>query len=427
VFLLINGLKQQTEEFIMQKSRLLTFLGIAFLSLSVTGCQRISTQSTGSSCPVIPYYFNDVIVRNNADGSIPLIPVDTGILPPNEQYSIQLSNGYSLALSDKNPKSESSPDLLDCKYKVKLTPIMQARITPVIDIKTFKKLQVFWISKKYLQDFPQEPLSSSQLVVLLVSQTFFVIGVFVVLFLNIKTTQKRSEKRTKELIVQTTNQAFNQLVVQSKHQLEELYRKFKEKIKVVSDQVVELNSRITLSSALMSPQETKIPQPQDSYYPPISVNNYPDSFSSDIPLVTSPLSKAYTSSTKRQIDEVIEQFNDGNNSYFKSDLFYPLKLTQVSINREIGIDYHTIINFEPTDDMFQASYLRIMADSENWLLPNPGSLNFGQIINRLEQNSDIFIIGQGAASLPQRRLIKPAKLRDIGSGLWEVEEPGVFQ
>jgi hypothetical protein len=53
---------------------------------------------------------------------------------------------------------------------------MQARITPVIDIKTFKKLQVFWISKKYLQDFPQEPLSSSQLVVLLVSQTFFVIG-----------------------------------------------------------------------------------------------------------------------------------------------------------------------------------------------------------------------------------------------------------
>jgi hypothetical protein len=229
VFLLINGLKQQTEEFIMQKSRLLTFLGIAFLSLSVTGCQRISTQSTGSSCPVIPYYFNDVIVRNNADGSIPLIPVDTGILPPNEQYSIQLSNGYSLALSDKNPKSESSPDLLDCKYKVKLTPIMQARITPVIDIKTFKKLQVFWISKKYLQDFPQEPLSSSQLVVLLVSQTFFVIGVFVVLFLNIKTTQKRSEKRTKELIVQTTNQAFNQLVVQSKHQLEELYRKFKEK------------------------------------------------------------------------------------------------------------------------------------------------------------------------------------------------------
>jgi hypothetical protein len=44
-------------------------------------------------------------------------------------------------------------------------------------------------------------------------------------------------------------------------------------------------------------------------------------------------------------------------------------------------------------------------------------------MRNLHENPEIFVVESGSETL---RLIKPAKLKSVSSGLWEIEEPGEF-
>jgi hypothetical protein len=136
-------------------------------------------------------------------------------------------------------------------------------------------------------------------------------------------------------------------------------------------------------------------------------------------------------------DEMIEQFNSQNRDYFRDDRFQPLtltqrsidgqvpvKLTQQSIKEQVVLNGCRILQLEVPFDSSQASYLTTKIDKENWLIPNIISPYIGKIMSNLDENPEIFTVESGSGSL---RLIKPAKLKSVSLGLWEIEEPGEFQ
>jgi hypothetical protein len=134
---------------------------------------------------------------------------------------------------------------------------------------------------------------------------------------------------------------------------------------------------------------------------------------------------------------MIEQFNSQNRDYFRDDRFQPLtltqrsidgqvpvKLTQQSIKEQVVLNGCRILQLEVPFDSSQASYLTTKIDKENWLIPNIISPYIGKIMSNLDENPEIFTVESGSGSL---RLIKPAKLKSVSLGLWEIEEPGEFQ
>jgi hypothetical protein len=124
------------------------------------------------------------------------------------------------------------------------------------------------------------------------------------------------------------------------------------------------------------------------------------------------------------IDEVIDRFNSRDSFYFRDSHFQPLVLSKASRDGQIGLDAKRIIQLETVGDLSQASYLKVDLDGENWLIPNAASPYVGQILNRLEENQEIFMVFPGSGEL---QLKKPAKLKNTGSGLWEIAERGEFQ
>lgn len=128
-----------------------------------------------------------------------------------------------------------------------------------------------------------------------------------------------------------------------------------------------------------------------------------------------------------QLQEIIDRFNQQRPELFRDLLFQPLTLTQQSI-QGYGPNGRQILQLEAPVDTSQAAYLKFEMDNTSWLIPNITSRYIRKIIDNLPENSDIFtiitIIRQGYGFSPQ--LIKPAKLKAISNGLWEIEEPGEF-
>jgi hypothetical protein len=140
---------------------------------------------------------------------------------------------------------------------------------------------------------------------------------------------------------------------------------------------------------------------------------------------------------KSMTDEMVEQFNSLNLDYFRDDKFQPLtltqraidgqvqvRLTQQSVHGQVVLNGHRILQLEAPSDRSQASSLTTEIDKENFLIPNITSVYIRQIMNNLEENPEIFAVESGSGIL---RLVKPAKLKSVSSGLWEIEEPGIFQ
>lgn len=127
---------------------------------------------------------------------------------------------------------------------------------------------------------------------------------------------------------------------------------------------------------------------------------------------------------KSMTDEMIEQFNGQNRDYFRDGKFHPLTLTQQSIQGQVGLNARRIVQLEVPSDSSQASYLTTEIDRENWLIPNITSPYFSQVMRNLHENPEIFTVESGSGTL---RLIKPAKLKSVSLGLWEIEEPGEFE
>jgi hypothetical protein len=124
-----------------------------------------------------------------------------------------------------------------------------------------------------------------------------------------------------------------------------------------------------------------------------------------------------------QIKELVTQFNHHNRELFNDSRFQPLKLTQQLPQRQVGLDTRQIIQLEVTSDSLHTSYLKIEIDREHWLIPNIISNQIRRIMNNLSENPEIFVVHSGSGTL---KLVRPAKLKNIGFELWEIEEPGEF-
>ncbi|MEB3119662.1 MAG: hypothetical protein VKL41_00380 [Snowella sp.] len=135
-------------------------------------------------------------------------------------------------------------------------------------------------------------------------------------------------------------------------------------------------------------------------------------------------SSPYTSSElSQELTELVAQFNHQNREPFNDSRFQALKLTQQSTQGQVGLNAHRILELEMCTDNSQASYLKFEMDGENWLIPNITSSYISQIMRNLDENRDIFVIHPGSGTL---QLLRPAKLKNIGSNLWGIEEPGEF-
>lgn len=126
-----------------------------------------------------------------------------------------------------------------------------------------------------------------------------------------------------------------------------------------------------------------------------------------------------------EIESILTHFNNNNKDYFRDSRFQPLTLTQSAIHgNESRMDGCPIIQFESTE-LSNAEYLKVEANGEKFLLPNITSPRFHKIINGLHEYSGIFFVPLGDNF--SLKLIKLAKLKEISSKLWEIEEPGEFQ
>jgi hypothetical protein len=124
-----------------------------------------------------------------------------------------------------------------------------------------------------------------------------------------------------------------------------------------------------------------------------------------------------------QLKKIIYEFNNNNKTYFNDPQFELLTLTKESIQGHVGLDARRIIELESCTDNSQASFLKFEMDGENWLFPNITSPYISQIMRNLGEYTEFFIIHPGSEIL---QLIRPAKLKNIGSNLWGIEELGEF-
>jgi hypothetical protein len=125
----------------------------------------------------------------------------------------------------------------------------------------------------------------------------------------------------------------------------------------------------------------------------------------------------------KDIDLIIAKFNSQDKLYFDDSQFHPVKLTKESIQGLVGIDGRRTIRFEQAEPS-QGTYLEFSLDSKNWLIPNITSPYYNQILNQVSANPEIFAINLGSGN---SQLVRPAKLKSVSSGVWEIAEPGEFQ
>jgi hypothetical protein len=139
----------------------------------------------------------------------------------------------------------------------------------------------------------------------------------------------------------------------------------------------------------------------------------------------SPIS-ATTLGSDTQIDikgweKLVDEFNKRNKEHFACLNPQFLKLTDQSIYDRRSRDGSLLVQLVFAQEN-EASYLKIEANQVNWLFPNIFSARVEKIINNLK--TSIFTVDY---SLNNPQLIKPAKLKEVSSGIWEIDEPGIFQ
>ena len=133
-------------------------------------------------------------------------------------------------------------------------------------------------------------------------------------------------------------------------------------------------------------------------------------------------SKPQEDTKSKLIDDIITNFNQKNSDYFKNNnIFEALDLTRRTKEGERDTGFTPIIELEFSSDNFNCAYLKVEIDGENWLIPNAASINLPRILKNLEQYPGLFDIDSGLGEII---LVKPAKIREIGSRLWEIEQPG---
>jgi hypothetical protein len=125
------------------------------------------------------------------------------------------------------------------------------------------------------------------------------------------------------------------------------------------------------------------------------------------------------------LEQIIENFNNQNNAYFYDSQFVPLGLTQESIRGSVRAGGYSTIQLTSFNDVHKNSFLKIELEEDNWLIPNVTSPYLRRILRNLEGYPQIFSVA--ISGINKLTLIKPAKLKEVSSGLWEIAEKGEFE
>jgi hypothetical protein len=407
----MNGLKQQIEETIMRKSYLLRSLGIVSIFSLLMSCNQ--QNNTGEIiCPVVPNSVNVLVLKEKS----PFIFLKK---ESQDKFLIKLSKGYRLNLLNRNPQAEKEKEIEDCQYQAELTSDIKDGLSKNLDITQGS----FWIEKQYLEDFPQDTFSLQFLLPLILSviQTLIII-ISLIILLNVRANQKRSEKKIREGINKIPNEILNQLSSPSNNPLDSYYQRTKKKFNIVSSQITELKE-LNLS-ALSKPQYPSAYNPVDDHSTVKNPNTSNDYYE-DKSVVETPQDYDSPSPTHRQIDQIIENFNNQNKAYFSDYRFVPLGLTQESRQGSVGAGGYSKIQLQSFNNVNQDSYLKIELEGDNWLIPNADSPYLRQTLKSLQEYPQIFSIVR--SGINKLTLIKPAKLEEVSSGIWEIAEIGEFE
>ena len=407
----MNGLKQQIEEKMMKKSYLLKFLGILSIFSLLISCEP--QNNTGKIiCPVVPSSVNVLVLKEE----LPSVFLKK---QSKEEVTIKLSKGYRLNLLNGNPEAKKAKKIEDCQYQAELTSDIKDVLSKNPDITQGS----FWIEKQYLEDFPQDTFSLQFLLPLILSviQTLIII-ILLIIILNVRANQKRSEKKIREGINKIPNEILNHLSSPINNSLESYYQRTKKKFQTVSSQITEIKE-LNLSALSKTPySDTSTPVDNNLIVKiPDTSNNYYDNES----VIKTPQDYDFSPPIHRQIDQVIENFNNQNKAYFNDSRFAPLGLTQESRQGSVGAGGYSTIQLESFNDINQDSYLKIELDGDNWLIPNAASPYLRDTLKSLQEYPEIFSIA--TSGINKLTLIKPAKLKEVSSGLWEIAEIGEFE
>jgi hypothetical protein len=124
---------------------------------------------------------------------------------------------------------------------------------------------------------------------------------------------------------------------------------------------------------------------------------------------------------KKEWKKLVDEFNKRNKDHFTSLNLQFLKLNYQSIHGKPSTTGSIIVQLVSSTES-EASYLKIEADQENWLFPNILSMQVDKIISNLK--TSIFTRDPNSNN---RGLIKPARLEEVSSDLWEIAETGEFE
>lgn len=189
------------------------------------------------------------------------------------------------------------------------------------------------------------------------------------------------------------------------HQLESKVSELESKVSELVSKISEIESKV--SELQQSENQKKSAQ--------VSLTNQSQVVSE------SSLSDFQNISISSNLQDIVDKFNERNKDHFTRLSPQFLKLNVPSIHGVPSPTGSTIVQLVSAQEN-EASYLKIEADQENWLFPNIISAQVDKIISILKPS--IFTID---FSLKNPQLKKPAKLKEVSSGIWEIAEIGEFE
>ncbi len=211
------------------------------------------------------------------------------------------------------------------------------------------------------------------------------------------------DQRTQHLLTHVSNQNTNQ---------GELYKKNKERLLEITEKLSNIENLIyslEVAQAQVKPSNHEV-NPTQSF-----LMKFPETHQLEVDKTQSPVAK------EKEIDIITKHFNDNDKNYFQSLKFQTLKLKKEDID-------NGIIKFELTE-LNQELFLKVEVDSKQFLFPNINSSRIYMVMNRFKKGEDyhgIFEVPQGDTDSTSWQLIKPAKLKEVNHGIWEIEELGEF-
>jgi hypothetical protein len=390
---------------------------LLFTPIVITTIFVLTFPSWANDCPTIPEQTKEVTVKDH---------IATLRTEPNKlsKKGSPIFKGEKLNIVDINPTEDSEGNDY-CWYKVR----------PVND----KNNKEYWITSIGLKEFSSwqkiaghksEPSNLSQvnkddswmswLIWLWFLPVIPTVILSTALFKKIKNEQVEREKLFNESVIELDNlESTISKVKEEQIKIEEHFDNsintiIENNYEIIKSNIDNLNSSSEVIESILDSVKTKKESSSE-----ISNNENINNKTENKEDLTENFFE--NQDDKKECEKLVDEFNKRNKDYFAHLNLQFLKLTDQSIYDRRSRDGSLLVQLVFAQEN-EASYLKIEANQVNWLFPNIFSARVEKIINNLK--TSIFTVDY---SLNNPQLIKPAKLKEVSSGIWEIDEPGIFQ